>query len=76
MKHPLMPKGSACALHLTNEFKEGQQAEPRTINPYDFFDEYTKHYAFDIGNQEKIKSTKYNKSLCVPENRITTQMLS
>ncbi len=51
MKHPIMPKGSACALHLTEEYNEGRRACSRSNNPYDFFDEYVKHYAWDIGNQ-------------------------
>ena len=45
-------KGAACALHLTPEYDEGRQAAPRSQNPYDFFDEYEKHYAWDIGNQK------------------------
>lgn len=45
-------KGRACALHLTEEYKEGQRALPRSNNPYDFFDNYEKHYAWDIGNQK------------------------
>lgn len=40
------------ALHLTKEYREGQVAKPRSNNPYDFFDEYEKHYAWDIGNQK------------------------
>ncbi len=56
MKHPLIPKGSAQSLHLTKEYKEGKKAEPRSENPYDFYDQYNKHYAWDIGNQERDKS--------------------
>jgi hypothetical protein len=44
-------KGRACALHLTPEYEEGARAKPRSQNPYDFWDEYEKHYAWDIGNQ-------------------------
>ncbi len=44
-------KGKACALHLTPEFLESSNAPPRSQNPYDFWDKYTKHYAWDIGNQ-------------------------
>ena len=47
-----VPKGDACALHLTREYREGQVANPHSRNPYDFFDEYEKHYAFCIGNQK------------------------
>lgn len=50
-EHPLLPKGKACALHLTIEYVEGRNAEPRSQNPYDFFDDFEKHYAWDIGNQ-------------------------
>ncbi len=53
-KHPLVPKGKACALHLTKEYEEGLLATKRADNPYSFFDEYEKHYAFDIGNQKRI----------------------
>ncbi len=38
------------ALHLTPEYLEGKNSESRE-NPYDFWDEYEKHYAFDIGRQ-------------------------
>ncbi len=49
-------KGKACALHLTPEYDEGKLALPRSQNPYDFFDEYEKHYAWDIGNQaQRVK---------------------
>ena len=51
MRHPAIPKGRAMALHLTKEYKEGLLAPKRTDNPYNFFDEYEKHYAWDIGNQ-------------------------
>ena len=47
-------KGRACALNLTKEFEEGKVSLPRSLNPYDFFDEYEKHYAWDIGNQEHL----------------------
>ena len=46
-------KGRACALHLTPEYEEGKNAIYRSPNPYDFWDEYEKHYAWDIGNQKK-----------------------
>ena len=46
-------KGRACALHLTPEYEEGRLEPPRSTNPYDFFDEYEKHYAWDIGNQKR-----------------------
>ena len=44
-------KGRACALHLTYEYRLGREAMPRERNPFDFWDEYEKHYAWDIGNQ-------------------------
>ena len=47
-------KGSACALHLTPEYVEGRASLSRSENPYNFWDEYTKHYAWDIGNQEQL----------------------
>jgi len=50
-KFPAVPKGQACALHYTVEYVEGRQATKRSKNPYDFWNEYTKHYAWDIGNQ-------------------------
>jgi len=53
MKHPLIPKGKAQALHMTLEYQQGQIAAPRSENPYDFFNEYEKHYAWDIGNQNR-----------------------
>jgi hypothetical protein len=55
-----VPKGAAMALHLSQEFREGEHAairgflnpdQPQPRNPYDFFDGYTKHYAWDIGFQ-------------------------
>lgn len=45
-------KGRACALHLTPEYKEGQEALPRANNPYDFFDEYEK--ALCMGYRKSI----------------------
>lgn len=48
----VIPKGRACALHLAPEFTEGTEASKRDNNPYDFWDEYEKHYAWDIGNQK------------------------
>jgi len=59
MKHPLIPKGKAQALHLTAEYEEGRLAEPRSQNPYDFFDEYEYHYAWDIGNQNSRLFTSW-----------------
>lgn len=61
MRHPLLPKGRACAVHLTEEYKQGQLAAPRSQNPYDFFDQYEEHYAWDVGNQireEKIREER------------------
>jgi hypothetical protein len=55
---PLCPKGDAMALHLTPEYEEGKRSwrveygGPGNSNPYDFWDEYTKYYAWDIGRQE------------------------
>ena len=56
MRTALVCKGSAMALHLTSEYEEGKAAKTN-INPYDFWDEYTKHYAWDIGRQtgKKLK---------------------
>jgi len=43
------------ALHLTPEFDEGMEARAEgklnRDNPYDFWDEYEKCYAWDIGWQ-------------------------
>ena len=64
MKHPLIPKGSAQSLHLTKEYKEGQKAESRSENPYEFYDQYNKHYAWDIGNQERDKSRDSSYDIC------------
>ncbi len=54
-----VPKGAAMALHLSSEYREGLLAGVVSFldaarapkNPYDFFDAYTKHYAWDIGFQ-------------------------
>ena len=46
------------ALHLTDEFTEGYNAEINTKNPYDFFDEYEKSYAWDMGNQRRKRENK------------------
>ena len=56
-------KGRACALHLTKEYEEGKNTEPGSINPYDFFDEYEKHYAFCIGQQKTWKHNSFKKEL-------------
>lgn len=50
---PLIPKGRAMALHLTPEFRDGKVSSTDDKNPYDFFDEYEKHYAWDIGSQQR-----------------------
>jgi hypothetical protein len=55
--YPLCCKGRAMALHLTPEYEEGKRSwHPDNgggicTNPYDFWDEYEKHYAWDIGRQ-------------------------
>jgi len=54
VRHALIPKGAAMALHLTKEFNDGvldAQAQIKNRNPFDFFDEYEKYYAYDIGYQ-------------------------
>jgi hypothetical protein len=48
---PLCCKGTAMACHLMPEYEEGRIAPIRSTNPYDFWNEYVKHYAWDIGNQ-------------------------
>jgi hypothetical protein len=53
-RHPLIPKGKAMALHLTEEYTEGINAST-DINPYDFFDEPMKHTAWCYGSQRKTK---------------------
>jgi hypothetical protein len=45
-------KGRACAMYLSPEYTEGMKAPRRSKNPYDFFDAYEQHYAWDIGNQK------------------------
>lgn len=55
--YPICPKGKAVALHLTDEYQEGYFASYlgcpySTENPYDFFDEYEKNYAWCIGYQK------------------------
>lgn len=57
---PLVPKGSAMALHLSPEYKEGQEARKNgtsnSENPYKFFSgDYTKNYAWDMGWQEPFR---------------------
>ena len=46
-------KGRACTLHLTEEYVEGLHSSTST-NPYCFWDEYEKYYAFCIGNQRRV----------------------
>jgi len=41
------------ALHLTPEYDEGKDSKINDKNPYSFFDEYEKHYAWDIGSQNR-----------------------
>lgn len=52
---PACPKGAAMALHLTPEYEDGNQAyrdgKKNNENPFDFFDDYAKCYAWDIGWQ-------------------------
>ena len=52
--YTLTPKGKAMALHLSPEYQEGIEARKQGItkNPYDFWNEYLKYYAWDIGNQK------------------------
>lgn len=50
----ITPKGKAMGLHMSNEFIEGREAFERGDafdNPYNFFDDYEKHYAWAIGYQ-------------------------
>jgi hypothetical protein len=51
-----IPKGRACGLNLSPEYQEGYKARVEGVlnsaNPYDFFDEYEKSYAWDMGWQE------------------------
>ncbi len=63
----IVPKGAAMALHLSPEYREGQLAamrdalnpqRPSAHNPYDFYDGYTKHYAWDIGFQAARKQIR------------------
>ena len=49
-KYPLIPKGEAMALNLTKEYELGYN-NPNGTNPYDFFNDYVEHYAYDIGQQ-------------------------
>ena len=58
-KYAGIPKGRACGLNLSPEYAEGQlagQIGAPYKNPYDYWDEYTKHYAWDIGYQEGKKT--------------------
>ena len=55
---PVNPKGRAVRVDLMDEYKEGQLSEDGDSNPYDFFGEwteYTQHYAWNTGRQEKHK---------------------
>ena len=52
-KYPGIPKGRACRLDLTPEYEDGKNSNCNDKNPYDFFDEYEKHYAWDIGSQTR-----------------------
>lgn len=52
MRTPMLPKGKAMALHLTEEYNEGKTSLS-DINPYDYWNEYTKHYAWCIGKQNQ-----------------------
>lgn len=51
----MVPKGRAMALHLSPEYQEGVKAHsdglPNSKNPYDFWQQYDEHYAWDIGWQ-------------------------
>jgi len=54
MRTPLVPKGRAMGLQMTDEWTAGFRAgslKYKYENPFDFFDEYEKHYAFCIGFQ-------------------------
>ena len=42
-------------LNTTSEYREGQLSKTDD-NPYDFWDEYEKHYAWDIGRQNESRS--------------------
>jgi hypothetical protein len=60
MRSLLNPKGKAVALHLHPEYAAGRQARkeglPASANPHPFFgsdEEYTSHYAWDIGWQKE-----------------------
>jgi len=53
-----MCKGRACALHLTDAYMEGYEAGLVNASykiPYDFYDQYEEHYAWDIGYQKGKK---------------------
>lgn len=56
MKTWVIPKGRAMALHLSEEYREGKLANT-DINPYDFWDEYEKSYAWDMGWQWRKNNT-------------------
>ena len=55
----IVPKGAAVALHLSPEYRQGLLAgvesffdpQRRPKVPYDFFDAYSRHYAWEIGFQ-------------------------
>lgn len=52
-EHPLVPKGEACRLDLSPEYQEGIVFGllKNDKNPYDFFNDYLKYYAWDMGYQ-------------------------
>lgn len=53
MRHPCLPKGRACGLNGTYEYIEGKNSKIGDENPYDFWDEYEKNYAWCIGSQKR-----------------------
>jgi len=52
MRSPMIPKGRAMALHLTKEFQDAMISESDQ-NPYDFWNQYEQHYAWDMGKQKR-----------------------
>ena len=55
---PLIPKGRAMALHLTPEYEEGVNSDS-DVNPYDYFDNYEKCYAWCIGHQNEKRRKQH-----------------